>query len=107
MIRPVGRGRWLAVIGRRLGLLRSPPVVDGWVVEPVLGSAPDIGYFKPFVAWEAHTSPRQLYVELGLLAAELVLVLGVFGFLLPLTGLTDSVLEPILCSSDSVTVDGS
>ena len=91
-----------------LGLLRSPPVVDGWVVKPVLGSStPNIGYFKSFVAWRAYTSPRQLHVELGLLAAELVLVLGVFGFLLPITGLTDSVLDPILRRRDTATVDRS
>ena len=102
---PAEEDWWLMALGRRLGLLRSPPVVDGWVVEPVLGSAPNIGYFKSCVSWRAHTSPRQLHVELGLLAAEQVLVLGVFGFLLPLTDLTDSVLEPIFRHSDYASVD--
>ena len=79
-------------------------MVNGWVVEPVIGSAPvpSIGYCKNFVAWRAYISPRQLQVELVLLAAEQVLVLGVFGFLLPLTGLTGSVLEPLLRLHDPV-----
>lgn len=69
---PVRRVWWPVALSRKIGLLYSPPVLNGWFVEPVVGSAPvpDIGYFKSFVAWRAYTSPRQLHVELGLLAAE-------------------------------------
>ena len=97
-VAPVRRSWWPVALCRRIGLLHSPPVVDGWVVEPLVGSTPlpDLGYLKNFVAWRAYTSPRQLHVELGLLVAEQVLVLGVLGFLLPLTGLTDSIIEPVL-----------
>ena len=97
-VAPAREAWWPVALCRRIGLLHSPPVVDGWVVEPVVGNAPvpNIGYHKNFVAWRAYISPRQLHVELAILAAEQVLVLGVFGFLLPLTGLIDSVLEPVL-----------
>ena len=57
---------------------------------------PDIGYWKNFLAWCTYTSPRQLHVGMVLLAAELLVVLGVFGFLLPLTGTTDNLLEPVM-----------
>ena len=88
---------WPLVLCRRYGLLNAPPVVDGRAVEPVVGDepVPELRYFKSFVAWRAYTSPKQLHVQLVLLAAEMVLVLGVLGFLLPLTGLSDSVLDPI------------
>ena len=59
-VAPAREAWWPVALCRRIRLLHSPPVVDGWVVEPVVGNAPvpDIGDVKNFVAWRAYISPR-------------------------------------------------
>ena len=64
---------------RYWGLLHRPPVIDGVIVEPIIGEGsrvPTIGYCCNFWALRAHTSPKQVNVEFTILLAEMLLLWG-------------------------------
>ena len=105
-VQPVDPARqepWLVRQCRKWGLLHRPTIVDGVVVQPIIGEGsrvPAIGYLRNFWALRVHTSPRQVNLEFTIALAEIVALWGGLWLVAKLTG-TDDVnpIAPILSPS--------
>ena len=74
---PIKRQGLISWVCRRL--TPRPPKVNGIAVVPISSdgqNVPTLGYLRNFWALRAHTSPRQVNVELTILLAEMVVLWG-------------------------------